>query len=252
MRMDMDRTEIAWEWEELDETDSTNRVALGRVMERWGAGRSAAGIVVTARRQTSGRGQHGRRWESPAGGLYLSAVLQDVPVALRERLALAVGVCVVEAVESLGAKGLLIRWPNDVVVASGDGLLKLGGILCEAVAQGDRWAVVVGVGVNVAGADLPPVLGATSLEALGVGAVPREVGEAIAARLGTLVGFSLGDVIAQVRQRDALRGRGVRLHDAGVVTEGVGGGIDDTGRLVVDLGGGVARAFERGRLHGYS
>ena len=46
---------------------STNDVA--RELAEAGA---AAGLVVTARRQTGGRGRHGRGWASPPGNLYAS------------------------------------------------------------------------------------------------------------------------------------------------------------------------------------
>ncbi|MEY2551288.1 MAG: BirA family transcriptional regulator, partial [Verrucomicrobiota bacterium] len=63
----------------LDETESTNDVA-------WeAAGRGAReGFVVFAERQTKGRGQYGRRWESASYlGLLLSVLLRPA-LSLRE------------------------------------------------------------------------------------------------------------------------------------------------------------------------
>ncbi|AFY68326.1 biotin/acetyl-CoA-carboxylase ligase [Thalassoporum mexicanum PCC 7367] len=54
-----------------DRLDSTNKEAW-RLIEK-GKG---AGLVVIAKEQTAGRGQWGRTWQSNAGGLYLSIVLQ--------------------------------------------------------------------------------------------------------------------------------------------------------------------------------
>jgi BirA family biotin operon repressor/biotin-[acetyl-CoA-carboxylase] ligase len=55
----------------LDETTSTNDVVFEM------AGDSEEGLVVFAERQTAGRGQHGRRWESAAGkGLWFSVLLR--------------------------------------------------------------------------------------------------------------------------------------------------------------------------------
>ena len=145
---------------------------------------------------------------------------------------------------------MLIRWPNDVVVEDGDGgLKKLGGILCEAVAQGERWAVVIGVGINIAAVALPKELPAIALEELGLRLAPRQVAVAIVLRLGGIRGVRLNGIVAEVRRQDALRGRAVRLNDGVRVWEGVAAGMDEAGRLLIGLAGGEVRAFERGTLH---
>jgi len=114
------------------------------------------GTVVRADAQTAGRGRLGRAWASPPGRhLYLSAVVRidpARPTTERAALTLAVGVGVVDAVRAAGATAAGLKWPNDVLV---DGR-KLAGVLCEA--SGD--AIVVGIGVNLAGGDgaLPPDL----------------------------------------------------------------------------------------------
>src|ERR1700719_2329852 len=63
----------------IEETGSTNDLA-------WqAAGRGAAeGFVIFAERQTKGRGQYGRRWESaPYLGLWFSVLLRPI-MTLRE------------------------------------------------------------------------------------------------------------------------------------------------------------------------
>src|SRR4051794_10784729 len=119
--------EVKWNLQQLDEVDSTNRLAAAEVMERWNGGGSAEGIAILARQQTAGRGQHGRRWESAEGGLYLSAVLENVHADVRNRMALAAGIAVIAELEPL--LRLQIRWPNDIVTPAGK---KMAGILCEA------------------------------------------------------------------------------------------------------------------------
>ena len=59
------------EWIALTETDSTNRAA--KALARQGA---AHGTVVSALRQTAGRGRLGRTFFSPEGGIYLSVILR--------------------------------------------------------------------------------------------------------------------------------------------------------------------------------
>jgi BirA family biotin operon repressor/biotin-[acetyl-CoA-carboxylase] ligase len=113
------------------------------------------GTVVIAQRQTRGRGRDGRVWESPPGGLYVSAVLRpSLPVAQVPPMTLAIGVGLCEAVKTTGAVGSL-KWPNDLLV---DGR-KLAGVLVEAQSQGNKLeSVVVGIGVNLTG-ELPDSLG---------------------------------------------------------------------------------------------
>jgi BirA family biotin operon repressor/biotin-[acetyl-CoA-carboxylase] ligase len=157
---------------DLEVTASTNDEAAR--LARAGA---SHGTIVVAERQTAGRGRDGRPWSSPPGmGLYLSAVLRPpLPLALVPPLTLAVGVAVCDAAIAFGAPAAL-KWPNDTLVAD----RKLAGVLIEAQSQGGRLdAVIVGIGVNLAG-ELPAELGGLAItleEATG-----RPVGPAERAR----------------------------------------------------------------------
>ncbi|HEY3803482.1 MAG TPA: biotin--[acetyl-CoA-carboxylase] ligase [Kofleriaceae bacterium] len=127
---------------DLVECGSTNDEAAA--LARAGA---AHGTIVIAERQTRGRGRDGRTWLSPAGGLYMSAVLRPA-LALAEvpPLTLAIGVGACEAAREHGADARL-KWPNDLYA----GGKKLGGILVEAQSQSSRLdSVVAGIGVNLA------------------------------------------------------------------------------------------------------
>jgi BirA family biotin operon repressor/biotin-[acetyl-CoA-carboxylase] ligase len=127
---------------DLIECGSTNDEAAK--LARAGA---AHGTIVIAERQTAGRGREGRVWQSPAGNVYLSAVLRpplvpgDVPP-----LTLAIGIGACDAVREFGAHAQL-KWPNDLYVAG----KKLAGVLVEAQSQGAKLeSVIVGIGVNLA------------------------------------------------------------------------------------------------------
>jgi BirA family biotin operon repressor/biotin-[acetyl-CoA-carboxylase] ligase len=120
-----------------EQIDSTNNLAAELAGD---AGN--AGIVVLAREQTTGRGQHGRTWQAPAGSSVLLSVLLFPPPPLRRPALLtawaAVSVCeTVLAVTGLQAR---IKWPNDVLL----GGRKVCGILIEQ-ARG----TVAGIGLNV-------------------------------------------------------------------------------------------------------
>ena len=121
----------------------------------------APGTLVTALRQTAGRGRLGRAWEDTrdAGVAVTFALPDDSPESLAMRSAVAAA----EAVRTFvpgNAAG--IKWPNDVVV---DGR-KIAGVLVERTAG----VALVGIGINVGQREFPPELDAhaTSLARLAV------------------------------------------------------------------------------------
>lgn len=110
--------------------------------------------VLVCHRQTGGRGRRGRTWiSSPAGSLTFSLLWRFPPGApLPMGLSLAVGVAVARALEDVGAQGVQLKWPNDVLVRG----RKLAGILVDL--QNGRAApaaAVIGIGINLR---LPPDL----------------------------------------------------------------------------------------------
>ncbi len=120
---------------------------------------SAHGTLVVADEQTRGRGTKGRTWHSPAGlGLYASFILRPGDSTNERRslhlLPLAAGLAVADAIQAAVGIAVQFKWPNDLV----SGRRKLGGILVEAVFQGEAPSfAVVGIGVNVnhAATDFP-------------------------------------------------------------------------------------------------
>ena len=106
---------------------------------------AAAGTVAIAERQTSGRGQWGRQWSSPLGGLYLSIAIEpNLPVTKSFQLTMSTvwGIATVLRAYELP---VLIKWPNDLILTK----RKLGGILTETkIHAGTVTKAVVGVGIN--------------------------------------------------------------------------------------------------------
>jgi BirA family biotin operon repressor/biotin-[acetyl-CoA-carboxylase] ligase len=222
------------------EIDSTQHRA--RELGRDGAGE---GTVVIAEAQTAGRGRLGRTWHSPPGrNLYCSILLRPALVpGVVPQLALAVGLGVAEAIETLGLRPKL-KWPNDVLV---DGR-KAVGILTEMEAELERVRlVIVGIGVNVNldHGDLPPYLRdtATSLK-MAAGRQIDRVGftAALLAAVERSYRRFLDEGFPALRvdwdARDALRGRRVVRDVGGREVAGTVTGVDDDGalRLVDDHG----------------
>lgn len=87
--------------------------------------------AVRATQQSAGQGRGDNHWESPPGGLYLSAFIRNSQELLPFRLALA-------ARDT--APALDFKWPNDLLVDE----RKAGGIL---VVVRDGWTMA-GIGLN--------------------------------------------------------------------------------------------------------
>ena len=251
---------IAWRTERLGEVDSTNRIAAERIFAAWDHGESAEGITVLAERQSAGRGQHGRRWESPAGGLYLSAVVENVPVDVRNRLALVAGLAVARLLRGSGVAAM-IRWPNDVVIEG----KKVAGILCEAVARGNRWAAVIGIGVNVTTdvETLPAEVRGTAMALAeyferrapdgNPGLLEKDrLADAILKQLSDLLdvvrGEGLAPVVREIQPLDALKGKRIRFSSGGELFEAAARGIGAEGHLLLAREGGIAEPFAVGSV----
>lgn len=124
----------------LGEVDSTN----AWLMESETLGPRAC----FAEYQSAGRGRKQRPWASPFGAnLYFSvACAITTPRAPLGALSLAVAVAQAECLQSLGAEGVGLKWPNDLMVDTA----KLAGILTEHRGEASgRGRVVVGTGLNV-------------------------------------------------------------------------------------------------------
>ena len=106
----------------FDQVDSTS-TQLWRMLEQ-GYG---SGTVAIARQQSAGRGQRGRVWQSPPGGLYLSlAVEPDWAIAQAAQLTCLSAWGIATAFNNLGLP-VQVKWPNDLFFEN----KKLGGILTE-------------------------------------------------------------------------------------------------------------------------
>nr|WP_320011381.1 biotin--[acetyl-CoA-carboxylase] ligase [uncultured Desulfobulbus sp.] len=140
----------------LEETDSTNRIAKQE---------AAAGIesqsVIWAGQQQSGKGQYGRVFASPPGGLYFSLVLRpQLPPDALPLITLVTGLACRDVLHEACAAQAQIKWPNDLYLKG----KKVGGILCEnsmqTIGEKVQATVIIGVGLNINSkrSDFPPEL----------------------------------------------------------------------------------------------
>lgn len=142
----------------VEEARSTNDLA-------WEAAERGAleGFVVFAERQTAGRGQYGRRWESaPYQGLWLSVLLRPA-MTLQEspQLTSLLAEVVAETIIEETGGAATIKPPNDIYVAG----RKVAGILVEGRNDDNgAYVAVAGIGINVKQTvgDFPEELRATA------------------------------------------------------------------------------------------
>lgn len=125
---------MQWQVEELEECESTFNEARHR----------PAWWVVSAVRQSNGRGRFNRTWFGEPGGLWATF---NVPIEPELRvnwglLPLVAGVAIMRALQPYSIEGLRLRWPNDVLI----GRAKLAGILVERPAE--RLGSI-GIGLNI-------------------------------------------------------------------------------------------------------
>lgn len=231
--------------ERVPEAGSTNTVLLERLARgefvqeaRW----------LVADRQLAGRGRAGRTWVDGGGnfmGSTVVALCAGDPAA--PTLALVAGVALHRAVSVLapGLPELLLKWPNDLLVAGA----KLAGVLLE---RRDNH-VVVGIGCNLAVAPDVPGRSTTALAALGH-ACPRDTfAEVLAAEWARVLAAwhdcAWPDLRKDWAQRALPIGTLLVTHDAdlGPLT-GAFAGVDEHGAAQLRLADGTSRAVHAGDL----
>jgi BirA family biotin operon repressor/biotin-[acetyl-CoA-carboxylase] ligase len=233
----------------FEETGSTNDEAA-----KLAARGAEEGTLVIADAQTAGRGRLGRSWLSPPGaGLYASLIMRPdarrplAPRGAEGLLTLAGGVALAEGLRAATGLVVELKWPNDLMAPGGR--RKLGGILTEGSSEGTALVYVVfGFGINLRGVfDGGLAERATSLEAelgrpIERSAVLVECLAALAARARDLADGRAADVRARWQAlAPSARGRTVEwTADAGR-RSGVAQGIDDSGALLVRVGGVLER-----------
>jgi BirA family biotin operon repressor/biotin-[acetyl-CoA-carboxylase] ligase len=224
----------AWRIEHHAALDSTHAEALRRAAEG-----AADGLAIIAARQSAGRGRDGRSWESPAGNLYLSALLRpDAPARHAPHYALMAAVALHAAVAELAPPDapLRLKWPNDVLL----GGAKLAGILTESAAGPDgrmAW-LAIGLGVNLAHA---PALPGRVTASLGPDApAPGAFAPILLRQLGlwraVLEGQGLAPVRAAWMERGPAQGESLTLREGPV---GLYRGLSESGALLLEVEGQV-------------
>lgn len=219
------------------------------------SGGAASGSVLAVELQTAGRGRMGKSWHSGLGTALTFSLLWRFDCGLNalSGLSLAMGVAQMRALKKLGAQGVQLKWPNDVLTGHG----KLGGVLIEA--QGD----VLGPSVVVIGIGLNFTLPANLLRQIDQPAGALDEACAVMPARNQLLAVLLQELARVLQQfaQDgfaALRDEWERYHihqnkpimlqmPDGSTVSGVARGVSDSGELCLETAQGVRR-FNSGEV----
>ncbi|MDR0632475.1 MAG: biotin--[acetyl-CoA-carboxylase] ligase [Holosporaceae bacterium] len=208
--------------------DSTHKFAV-RLIEKG----KATECSIIAEKQTDGIGRCGRAWESPRGNLFASIIKKSSSNSELTKLSLMIACAVHEAISHYIPDNLYLHWPNDIYYKKS----KVAGMLTTVI---DCW-LVISAGVNVNSA--PEVANAASIKDVcgGVAVPPDEVLEKILVALDkwfdnfNVLGFLyiknywlryINEIDCKITIRNGLDS-----------LTGVFRGIDDSGRLILEMDG---------------
>jgi BirA family transcriptional regulator, biotin operon repressor / biotin---[acetyl-CoA-carboxylase] ligase len=241
---------------------STNQLAL----EHLRAG-DPGKLWIVSKRQESGRGRRGRNWETPHGNLAATLALTGTgELKTAATLGFVAGLALSDALAAIVPDGRIaigvdgggkarnrfeLKWPNDVLA---DGA-KLAGILLEsAQLDGGRYALAIGIGVNVVAHPEGLPYPATSLAALGANVDAETLFLALSdAWTANAHDWDEGRGLARIRKnwlaRAAGLGADVAVRVDGNVVRGVFETIDDDCRFVIRAQGGEMIRIAAGDVH---
>ena len=231
--------------EVLLEVDSTNSRLLA-------ASPPPTGLadVCLCEIQSAGRGRRGRLWVSPFGASIAMSTAWTFRDGARVKpaLSLAVGVAISRALDRAGARGVRLKWPNDVWLAD----RKIGGVLVELKAEaGGAAQAVIGIGLNLrlsaearrmieAGGGRVAALQDACPALLSRNTLAAALLEELLSMLGSFEAEGFAPFRAEWLALDALGGRAARVLGAEGGIAGIARGVDVDGALLLE---------DRGRLH---
>lgn len=233
--------------ESFDEIGSTSDYLMAQTAPPPGQSR-----VAIAKHQTAGRGRRGQKWHSSSRSsicLSMTHTFADEPDNLPS-VTLAVGASIAAALEDLGAKGVALKWPNDLMIYDA----KLGGILTERHKSKEEHAtIVVGIGLNIDLRSDPQSFVGVSLDrAVGdLGDCFKQV--PVYADVANLLIDALRIAFVGFESRgfsafkeawqtfDWLRGKSARIAVADQLSSGICAGIDADGALLLNTSEGTQR-----------
>ena len=219
---------------------STNDIA-----SQMAATGAAEGTVITAEKQTLGRGRLGRSWHSPEKvGAYISIII--TPKMSPEKapgLSVMTALAAAETFEKYCPGKVKIKWPNDILI----GNRKVAGVLTELYTKYNKIDyVVVGIGINInqKQTDFPQTIRklATSLRQVSGKKINRaeltaEFLQHFEKEYKSYPKSQLGGSLKRIRAYSSLLGQTIILKTGDKSLTGLAIDIDKTGALIVEVNG---------------
>ncbi len=209
------------------------------------------GTVVQADEQTGGRGRFGNQWVSPAGNLYMTAILRPrVAARFAAQASFVVAVALADALAGCGADSgrVRLKWPNDVLL---DGR-KIAGILLEMESRAGGAPPVfmlAGIGVNVAAAPE----GRACVHDYAPSVCVDDMRQALSDALHAWLERWQSEGFAPVRARWLAQAHGVGQTVTARMAQhsetGIFDGVDADGNLLMRLPDGSARIITGAEIH---
>ena len=101
--------------------------------------------LISAKRQTRGRGTMGKKWISEKGNLFISLFFQINSKNIKANKFSVLNPRIIKNILAKYSKNKIsIKWPNDLLIKK----RKLGGILQEVIEYRDKKFLIIGIGVN--------------------------------------------------------------------------------------------------------
>ena len=227
-----------WRYDSLDSTNTQAKTLLkeGQTPPFW----------VIADQQTAGRGRQGRSWISEPGNLYTSCTRRfEKDAGTLSTAALVTALAVKDAIlETSGPiEGLILKWPNDVLI----GPAKLAGILIEAQSVPTPSPIgepstdlIIGIGVNIAACPKIDGRQTTSLAARGVDTTPSQLHTALMTSMDHWLaiwqeGQNTKTIIEAWQQHAAPEGTQLTVKSGQTTYKGKFAGLNEAGNLKLTL-----------------
>lgn len=225
--------------------DSTNSEFLRRIDNL------VSGDVLLAEIQTAGRGRRNTDWYSPIGcQLILSLCHCFKDLMFSQGLSVATGVTVARYIESLGIKGIEVKWPNDLYLNDH----KVGGILIESSRVTRGYMTIIGLGLNVhrptKHRDAFNWLEKNDGITLSRSRIAAELISVLRSMCEKFSCSGLASFSDDFARYDRLRGHEIIIENESGRFKGTASGVDSSGRLIV-LNKGFSSAFSSGHIRSY-
>ena len=231
----------------LNATPSTNDY----FKKRYKSGKLLDGDLVWTENQTSGRGQHNKKWISePFKSLTLSIYRQFNGLLIKPfKLNAVVCLGIIYALKKLSIPGLSIKWPNDILSEN----KKIGGILIENFFNRSRIkASVIGIGLNLNQEKFQKLPKATSLKIItGKKWSSKIILDALVPLLEEylfMFDFQDSSILDQYQKKLWRRNKTVLFKMDGKLHKGKLKGVDESGMIILQEQGKMISKFNNSQI----